>query len=107
MPRPATPATRWIVSTTDGKRYSLVNEALNLALEVGGQSTAEGANVGVYGSNGGGNQAWEPRDLAPLPDQTVAAHTLVGVPPVLPGHGGAAVLVGRRRSGRGRMAAAG
>ena len=79
-----TPATRWIVNTTDGTRYSLVNEALNLALEVGGQSTAEGANVGVYGSNGGSNQAWAPRDLAPLPDQTVAAHTLVGVPPVLP-----------------------
>jgi O-glycosyl hydrolase len=80
----AAAATRWIVNTTDGTRYSLVNEALNLALDVGGQSTAEGANVGIYGSNGGSNQSWAPRDLAPLPDQTVAAHTLVGVPPVLP-----------------------
>src|SRR5215218_6300255 len=78
------PATRWIVNTTGGLRYSLVNEALGLALEVGGQSTAEGAGVGVYGSNGGANQSWEPRDLAPLAGQTVAARTLVGVPPVLP-----------------------
>ncbi|MDQ0895066.1 RICIN domain-containing protein [Agromyces ramosus] len=78
------PATRWIVNTTDGRRYSLVNEALGLALEVGGQSTAEGAGVGVYGSNGGANQSWQPRDLAPLAGQTLAARTLVGVPPVLP-----------------------
>ncbi len=78
------PATRWIVNTTDGRAYSLVNEALNLALEVGGQSTAEGATVGVYGSNGGANQSWQPRDLAPLAEQTVAARTRVGVAPVLP-----------------------
>jgi hypothetical protein len=80
----ATPATRWIVNTTDGVRYSLVNEALGLALDVGGQSTAEGATVGVYGSNGGANQSWAPLDLAPLDEQTVAARTQVGVEPVLP-----------------------
>jgi hypothetical protein len=78
------PATRWIVNTTDGRRFSLVNEALALSLDVNGQSTAEGAGVGVYGSNGGGNQSWAPRDLTPLSEQTVAARTLVGVPPVLP-----------------------
>jgi O-glycosyl hydrolase len=78
------PATRWIVNTTDGRRYTLVNEKLGLSLDVNGQSTAEGAGVGVYGSNGGSNQSWAPLDLAPLPDQTVAARTLVGVPPVLP-----------------------
>lgn len=79
-----TPQARWIVNTTDGTRYSLVNEALGLALDVGGQSTAEGATVGVYGSNGGANQSWTPLDLAPLADQTVAARTQVGVAPVLP-----------------------
>lgn len=77
-------ATRWIVSTTDGRRYTLVNEAIGLSLDVNGQSTAEGAGVGVYVSNGGGNQSWAPQDLAPLANQTVAARTLVGVPPVLP-----------------------
>ncbi|MBT2518293.1 RICIN domain-containing protein [Streptomyces sp. ISL-90] len=78
------PATRWIVNTTDGRRYTLVNEKLALSLDVNGQSTAEGAGVGVYGSNGGSNQSWAPLDLAPLTEQTVAARTLVGVPPVLP-----------------------
>lgn len=77
-------ATRWIVNTIDGRGYSLVNEQLGLALDVGGQSTANGATVGVYGSNGGANQAWDPRDLAPLPGQTVAARTQAGVVPVLP-----------------------
>jgi len=78
------PATRWMVSTTDGRAYTLVNEALGLSLDVGGQSTADGATVGVYGSNGGANQSWDPRDLALLPGQTVAARTQAGVAPVLP-----------------------
>ena len=77
-------ATRWIVNTTDGRSYSLVNEQLGLALDVNGQSTTNGATVGVYGSNGGTNQAWDPRDLAPLAGQTVAARTQAGVAPVLP-----------------------
>ena len=77
-------ATRWIVNTTDGRAYTLVNEALGLSLDVGGQSTADGATVGVYGSNGGANQSWDPRDLAPLEGQTVAARTQAGVVPVLP-----------------------
>ncbi|WP_395244049.1 RICIN domain-containing protein [Agromyces sp. MMS24-K17] len=78
------PATRWIVNTTDGRGYSLVNEQLALSLDVNGQSTANGATVGVYGSNGGTNQTWDPRDLAPLADQAVAARTQAGVVPVLP-----------------------
>ncbi|WP_353808859.1 glycoside hydrolase [Agromyces sp. SYSU T00194] len=76
--------TRWIVNTTDGQAFSLVNEALAQALDVGGQSTAENATVGVYGSNGGANQAWQPRDLALVDGMTVAARTLVGVEPDLP-----------------------
>ncbi|UOQ90111.1 RICIN domain-containing protein [Agromyces endophyticus] len=80
----ADPATRWVVNTTDGRGYSLVNEKLAVALDVNGQSTANGATVGVYGSNGGANQTWDPRDLAPLDGQTVAARTAVGTPPVLP-----------------------
>lgn len=80
----ATAATRWIVNTTDGRAYTLVNEALGLSLDVNGQSTTSGATVGVYGSNGGANQSWDPRDLAPLDGQTVAARTQAGVAPVLP-----------------------
>lgn len=80
----ASAATRWIVNTTDGRAYTLVNEALALSLDVGGQSSAENAGVGVYGSNGGANQSWAPRDLAPVAEQSVAARTLVGVAPVLP-----------------------
>lgn len=80
----ATAATRWIVNTTDGRAYTLVNEALGLSLDVGGQSSAENATVGVYGSNGGANQSWHPLDLAPLAEQSVGARTLVGVAPVLP-----------------------
>lgn len=80
----AAPATRWIVNTTDGVRYTLVNEALALSLDVAGQSSAENTGVGVYGSNGGTNQSWQLRDLAPLPSQTVATRTTVGVAPVLP-----------------------
>ncbi|WP_456284127.1 glycoside hydrolase [Microbacterium sp. JZ101] len=78
------PETRWIVNTTDGKSFSFVNEALALALEVGGQSSAEGASVGVYGSNGGANQAWEARDLTPVNGTAIPARTTAGVAPLLP-----------------------
>ncbi|WP_156759406.1 RICIN domain-containing protein [Microbacterium karelineae] len=80
----ADPATRWIVNTTDGRTFTLVNESLALALEVGGASTADGASVGVYGSNGGANQAWEARDLTPVDGSAVAARTTAGVAPDLP-----------------------
>lgn len=79
-----TAATRWIVNTTDGVKFTLVNEALALSLDVNGQSSADNAGVGVYGSNGGANQSWQLRDLAPLAAQTVAARTAVGVAPSLP-----------------------
>lgn len=79
------PASRWIVNTTDGQAFTLVNESVALSLDVGGQSTADDAAVGVYGSNGGANQSWQPRDLSPLPDQTVTVRTDAGVPPALPG----------------------
>ncbi|NQX12228.1 discoidin domain-containing protein [Microbacteriaceae bacterium VKM Ac-2855] len=79
-----TPATRWIVNSTDGIRFTLVNEALALSLDVAGQSSADNTGVGVYGSNGGTNQSWQLRDLAPLAGQTVPARTAVGVAPTLP-----------------------
>ncbi|ROP56639.1 Ig-like protein group 4 [Rathayibacter sp. PhB185] len=77
-------ATRWIVSTTDGTAYTLVNESIGLSLDVNGQSSTENTTVGVYGSNGGANQSWTLRDLAPSSAQTVAVRTTVGVAPTLP-----------------------
>ena len=91
------PATRWIVNTTDGRAYTLVNEAIGLSLDVGGQSTSNGAPVGVYGSNGGANQSWDPRDLALLDAQTVAARTQAGVVRAAR-DGRAALRVGRGRA---------
>lgn len=78
------PATTWILQTTDGITWSLVNDALAQALEVGGQSTAEGASVGVYGSNGGANQAWKIRSTTATGTQEVRVSTLAGTAPALP-----------------------
>ncbi|MBP1240780.1 hypothetical protein ABID92_002718 [Frigoribacterium sp. PvP120] len=78
------PASRWWVTTTDGSTFSLVGEGVAQSLDVNGQSSAEGAGVGVYGSNGGANQRWAVRDLEPAVGQTVALRTDVGVPPALP-----------------------
>lgn len=78
------PATTWLLMTTDGRTWSLVNAGLALALEVGGQSTADGASVGVYGSNGGSNQAWTLRSTTPTGVEEIRASTLAGSAPVLP-----------------------
>ncbi|MBF4461184.1 discoidin domain-containing protein [Rathayibacter sp. VKM Ac-2878] len=78
------PATRWFVNTTDGVNYTLVNESIAQSLDVNSASSAENTTVGVYGSNGGTNQSWTLRDLAPNAGQTVAVRTAVGVAPTLP-----------------------
>ncbi|HEY0215084.1 MAG TPA: glycoside hydrolase, partial [Cellulomonas sp.] len=81
----ADPATRWLVSTADGSTVNLVNEALGSALDVGGQSSAENAPVGVYGSNGGANQRWTPRSVVATGTRPVTLVTVAGVPADLPG----------------------
>jgi O-glycosyl hydrolase len=78
------PATTWILQTTDGSTWSFVNDALAQALEVGGQSTAEGASVGVYGSNGGANQRWTIRGTTATGTDPVVLSTLAGTAPALP-----------------------
>lgn len=80
----ASASTRWIVNTTDGTRYTLVNEAVGQSLDVAGQSSADNTVVGVYGSNGGANQSWQLRDLALSEGQSVAVRTAVGTAPTLP-----------------------
>jgi O-glycosyl hydrolase len=80
----ADPAYRWMLSTTDGATWSFVNEERARALEVGGQSAADGATVGWYTSNGGANQRWSLRDTTALGSQEVSVHTMAGVEPGLP-----------------------
>ncbi|MFC4555475.1 glycoside hydrolase [Georgenia faecalis] len=79
------PQTVWILNTTNGRTYSWVNEALSLSLDVAGQSSADGTAVGVYGSNGGANQAWTIRSTEATGAREVAVSTPVGVAPTLPG----------------------
>jgi O-glycosyl hydrolase len=92
-------ATRWWVTTTDGETFSFVGDGVAQSLDVGGQSTAEGAPVGVYGTNGGANQRWSVRDLDPAEGQTLAVRTDAGVPPALP-----ATVVARYSWGSGAAA---
>lgn len=56
---PATdPNARWLVNTTDGSAFSILNVGRQQVLDVGGQATSEGAPVGLWTSNGGGNQTF-------------------------------------------------
>ncbi|WP_313545539.1 glycoside hydrolase [Leifsonia aquatica] len=75
---------QWMLSTVDGARYSLLSVAAGSVLDVGGQSTAENATVGVYGSNTGANQLWTLQDTALVSVQPVAVATLAGTAPALP-----------------------
>lgn len=79
-----TSQTRWMLTTEDGKTWSLVNEALSQALEVNGQSTADNAQVGTWNSGGGAHQRWTVRDTAATGSELVEARTLAGIAPSLP-----------------------
>lgn len=80
----ADPNALWVLQTSDGTTYSLVNKAISSALDVGGQSTKNGSPVGVYGSNGGTNQAWTLRSTVPTGVVAQAVATPVGTAPTLP-----------------------
>ncbi|WP_082104311.1 discoidin domain-containing protein [Demequina soli] len=49
---------QWIPSTTDGSTFSLLSVDGERVLDVNGQSSADGTAVGLWTSNGGGNQTW-------------------------------------------------
>ncbi|WP_127794578.1 glycoside hydrolase [Agromyces sp. LHK192] len=49
---------QWIANSTDGRTFTLLNAARERVLDVAGQSTSAGATVGLWTSNGGGNQAF-------------------------------------------------
>lgn len=78
------PSLQWIASTTDGKTYSLLSVAGEQVLDVNGQSTADGASVGLYTSNGGANQRWTLADVAVTGVKDVRTATATGVAPQLP-----------------------
>lgn len=52
-------AAQWIMSTTGDGTWTLVNAATGRLAEVSGQSTNDGAGVGVWLANSGANQRWK------------------------------------------------
>ncbi|MFG2549664.1 glycoside hydrolase [Streptomyces sp. NPDC048581] len=56
-------AAQWIMSTTGDGTWTLVNAATGQLPDVGGQSTNEGAAVGVWQPNSGANQRWKVTDV--------------------------------------------
>ncbi|MGW1956060.1 glycoside hydrolase [Streptomyces sp. NPDC001920] len=56
-------AAQWIMSTTGDGTWTLVNAGTGRLADVGGQSTDEGAAVGVWLPNSGTNQRWKVTDV--------------------------------------------
>lgn len=80
----ADPATQWMASTTDGTYYSLLNVATERVLDVNQASTTPGATVGLWTSNGGGNQQWRIATTRIVGTEPVSVATAVDVAPQLP-----------------------
>ncbi|MFD4370608.1 RICIN domain-containing protein [Streptomyces sp. NPDC058486] len=55
---------KWMLSTTGDGHHTLVNSASGKLLDVSGESTADGASVGVYRPTTGANQSWTLRSVA-------------------------------------------
>ncbi len=58
-------AAQWIMSTTGDGTWTLVNAATGQLPDVAGQSTNDGAHVGVWVPNSGSNQRWTVTDVTP------------------------------------------
>ncbi|MFJ8592327.1 glycoside hydrolase [Streptomyces sp. NPDC093598] len=56
-------AAQWIASSTGDGTWTLVNVATGQLPDVGGQSTNDGAPVGVWQPNSGSNQRWKITDV--------------------------------------------
>ena len=90
----ANPAAQWIVTTENGKQWSLVNAAAAIALQVSGNQTAAGTGVSLGSSTGttatataNQHQAWGFTDLADLVllgTEPIHLSTPIGVAPALP-----------------------
>jgi O-glycosyl hydrolase len=75
---------QWMASTTDGATYSLLSVAAERVLDVNQASTQPEARVGLWTSNGGGNQLWRLSGTAVLGVEPVTVSTPVGTAPTLP-----------------------
>ncbi len=80
----ADPALQWISSTTDGTKYSILSVSGEQVLDVNGQSSADGASVGLWTSNDGANQLWTLADTALVSVAQVSTGTATGAAPALP-----------------------
>ncbi|MBA8815203.1 O-glycosyl hydrolase [Microbacterium halimionae] len=76
---------QWIPSTSDGRTYSLLSPTAERVLDVNGQSSADGAGVGTWTSNNGGNQRWTLASTAVQSAVPVNVSTITGEAPELPG----------------------
>ncbi|MBB3159424.1 O-glycosyl hydrolase [Microbacterium proteolyticum] len=75
---------QWMASTTDGSTYSLLSVGAERVLDVNEASTQPEARVGLWTSNGGGNQLWRLTGTAVLGVNPVTVSTPVGTAPTLP-----------------------
>lgn len=75
---------QWMASTTDGSTFSVLSVGGERVLDVNGASTQPDARVGLWTSNGGGNQQWRLSGTAVLGVEPVTVSTPVGTAPTLP-----------------------
>lgn len=75
---------QWMASTTDGAAFSVLSVGAERVLDVNGASTQPDARVGLWTSNGGGNQSWRLSGTAVLGVEPVTVSTPVGKAPSLP-----------------------
>ncbi|MEE2524206.1 discoidin domain-containing protein [Pseudarthrobacter sp. J75] len=90
----ATPSAQWILSTENGKQWSLVNAGAAIALQVTGNQTAAGTAISLAASagttataTGNTSQSWGFTDLADLKlmgTKPVELSTTIGIAPALP-----------------------
>lgn len=75
------PAAKWILNTSDGSTYQLLNAATKTNLDVDNSGTTVGTKVGLWQSPSGtspsANQTWTLRNVTPTSQKTVNVQTAV------------------------------
>ncbi len=82
------PAAKWILNTSDGSTYQLLNAATKTNLDVDNSGTPVGTKVGLWQSPSGtspsANQTWTLRNVTPTSQKTVNVQTAVNEKAALP-----------------------
>ena len=82
------PAAKWILNTSDGSTYQLLNAATKTNLDVDNSGTTVGTKVGLWQSPSGtspsANQTWTLRNVTPTSQKTVNVQTAVNEKAALP-----------------------